>query len=320
MAGKVFISCGQRPPDETVIAYRIRDLLKDRFGLESYLAFKVQSFDDLMQITKELSICDYYLFIDFRRERLGWKGASYRGSLFTHQELAIARHLGFSEIIALQQEGVLLEGFAKYILSNPERFKSNEDLMNKIERLVRERGWSVTYSRNLVAGRLTRNVPMLYADHSTIRPRNEVIWHCQIANRRNDKAAINTLAILKQLENPDASISSPDNTFLKWAFQQNDYSRTIFPLSDASFDLLAVDFSAPRNVYLHSRLDTYLPTSVGTIERQPFIANGNGIYKLTYHVFAENFPILEFRIILNLTGDINTTELHYEQNNDRIRS
>lgn len=311
MAGKVFISCGQRAPNETAVAYRIRDLLKDRFGLESYLAFKVQSFDDLMQITKELSICDYYLFIDFRRERLGWKGA-YRGSLFTHQELAIARHLGFSEIIALQQEGVLLEGFAKYILSNPEHFKSDEDLLNKIERLVHGRGWSIVYSRNLVAGRLTKNAPMLYADHSTAVPRNEVIWHCQIANHRNDKAAINTLAILKQVKNPDTSISSPDKTFLKWAFQQNDYSRTIFPSSDASFDLLAVNFNAPRNVYLHSRLDTYLPTSVGTIERQPIIANGNGAYKLTYQVFAENFPILEFCVILNLTGDINTTELHYE--------
>ncbi len=311
MAGKVFISCGQRPPEETAIAYRIRDLLKDRFDLESFLAFKIQSFDDVMQITKELSLCDYYLFIDFRREKL--EGIDkYRGSLFTHQELAIARHLGFSEIIALQQESILLEGFAKYILSNPEHFETNEELLDKIERLVRERGWSSSYSRNLVTGRLTKNTPMLYADHSTATPRNEVIWHCQIANRRNDKAAINTLAILKQVENPDTSISNPDKTFLKWAFQQNDYSRTIFPLSDASFDLLAVNFNAPRNVYLHSRLDTYLPTSVGTIERQPIIANGNGAYKFTYQVFAENFPILEFCVVLNLTGDINTTELHYE--------
>lgn len=109
MAGKVFISCGQRPPDETTIAHRIRDILKDKFDLDSYLAFKVQSFDDVMQITKELSVCDYYLFIDFRREKLGWRGKC-RGSLFTHQELAIARHLGFSEIIALQQDGVFWRG------------------------------------------------------------------------------------------------------------------------------------------------------------------------------------------------------------------
>src|SRR3989338_2367156 len=215
---KVFVSCGQRPPDEKRIAEKIRDILKNKFELDSYLAFKVQSFDDVMQITRELSVCDYYLFIDFKREKLAWT-CKRRGSLFTHQELAIARHLGFSEIIALQEEGVMLEGFAQYILSNPESFKTETDLLNKVEHLIQDRGWNKNYSRNLIVGGLIKNLPTLYRDHSLVEPRNEIIWHCQILKRRNDKAAANTLAILKQVVEDQTGRSwSPDTAFLKWAF------------------------------------------------------------------------------------------------------
>lgn len=311
MPGKVFISCGQRPPDETEIAKKIKNLLKDKFSLDSYLAFKVQSFDDVMQITRELSICDYYLFIDFRRDPIRWRGLRrmHRGSLFTHQELALARNLGFSEIVALRQKGVLLEGFAQYILSNSEEFVSEKDLLEKIEKLVSERDWNKNYSRNLVVADLVKNPPMSYSDHSTTQPRREVIWHCRILNQRNDKAAVNTLAILKNIEVPSGHVLSPDKTFLKWASQLKDYSRTIFPMSEASFDLLAVDNSNPLHVYLHSRLDTYFPTSTGTLARQPIISNSRGIYNLNYQVFAENFPIRDIKVKLNLTGDINTTSI-----------
>lgn len=310
MAGKVFISCGQRPPEETAIANQIKDLLKNDFELDSYLAFKVQSFDDVMQITRELSMCDYYLFIDFKREELE-RGNKHRGSLFTHQELAIARHLGFSEIIALQQEGIELEGFAKYILSNPELFKTESDLLNKIEQLVRERGWSKDYSRNLVVEGIIKNNPIPYKDKKMSTPRNEIIWHCRILNKRNDKAAVGTLAILKQIEYTSGQIISPDKTFLKWAFHDETYSKTIFPLGDASFDLIAIDTQNPLNVYLHSLLDSLIitPTFIG---RPPIITGPVGKYKLTYQVFAENFPILEFCVALELTGDINTTAVSYE--------
>lgn len=319
---KVFISCGQRHSDETSIAEKIRNLLKVKFKLDSYLAFKIQSFDDIMQITRDLSSCDYYLFIDFRRDSIGRRGGLvsrvvrflakrriYRGSLFTHQELALARHLGFSEIIALRQKGVLMEGFAKYVLSNPEEFIGENDLLEKIEKLVSERGWDKNYSRNLVVDQLLRNPPTNYGDHSTAQPRKEAIWHCRILNKRNDKAAVNTLAVLKSIDYPNNSVPSPDQTYLKWAFQLENYSRTIFPKSKASFDLLAIDYHNPLNVYLHSRLDVYATNPAGTVARQPIISNSTGIHKLHYQVFAENFPILDFEIELNLTGNINTTSV-----------
>jgi hypothetical protein len=66
MAGRVFISCGQRGSEKEV-AIRIQDLLRKDFGLDSYLAFKIQSLNDIMVITEELRKSDYYLFIDFLR-------------------------------------------------------------------------------------------------------------------------------------------------------------------------------------------------------------------------------------------------------------
>ena len=147
MPGKVFISCGQRG-DERKIAAKIASILETDFGLQSYLAFRIQSFEDIMTITKELESSDYYLFIDFRRDRNTPQEFEY--SLFSHQELALAHHLGFEEIIALQEEGVPSEGFLKYILSNPANFSNEDELLDKLRELIRTKGWSHSYSRHLV--------------------------------------------------------------------------------------------------------------------------------------------------------------------------
>ena len=68
MAGKVFISCGQRPGRERDTAEKVARILEDEFDLSSYLAFKIQGLEDIMTITKELRSSDYYLFIDFQRK------------------------------------------------------------------------------------------------------------------------------------------------------------------------------------------------------------------------------------------------------------
>lgn len=68
MAGRVFISCGQKTKREKTLAKRIARLLEVEFGLAPYLAFQVQSLNGIMVITQELSKSDYYLFIDFKRD------------------------------------------------------------------------------------------------------------------------------------------------------------------------------------------------------------------------------------------------------------
>ena len=68
MVGKVFISCGQGVPREKKIVNQIKDLLMEKFQLESYVAINIQGFNDIMRITDELKSSDYYLFIDFFRK------------------------------------------------------------------------------------------------------------------------------------------------------------------------------------------------------------------------------------------------------------
>jgi hypothetical protein len=89
VVGRVFISCGQRQQREKGIANQIKDLLRKKFQLDSYVAVSVQGFNDVMRITDELKRSDYYLFIDFVRKDAG----DLPVSLFTHQELALAHHL-----------------------------------------------------------------------------------------------------------------------------------------------------------------------------------------------------------------------------------
>jgi len=139
LPGKVFVSCGQHLPEEKEAAEKIRQLLRDEFHLIPYVAFRVQGLRDIMRITDELRSSDYYLFIDFKRR-----------SLFTHQELALAQHLDFDKVIAFQEEGAPpSEGFLRYTLSNPDKFTMPE-LVEKVRSVVKERGWTPDYSRNLV--------------------------------------------------------------------------------------------------------------------------------------------------------------------------
>jgi hypothetical protein len=136
LTGKVFISCGQRPPHETQAAEEVCRLLRDEFHLEPYVAFGVQSLGDIMALTNELRACDYYLFIDFARRAT--KPEDLPCSLFTHQELALAHHLGFKEqVIAFQQEGAPFEGFLKYVQSNPAKFNTVSELVEKVRNFVR---------------------------------------------------------------------------------------------------------------------------------------------------------------------------------------
>ena len=129
MSGKVFISCGQATPEERDIAAEIHSWFRER-GFAPYVAIQTQSIQDVNSgIINELRTSDYYVFIDFRREQLcSEREETWRGSLFTNQELAIAYILGFNNVIFLQEEGIKLEGLLRYMGSNASRFANKRDV------------------------------------------------------------------------------------------------------------------------------------------------------------------------------------------------
>lgn len=287
MAAKVFISCGQRGAERDT-ALKIRDLLKNQFGLDPYLAFRIQSLDDVMTITEQLRKSDYYLFIDFYREAEHTDDLSC--SLFTHQELAVAHNLGYRDIIALQDFRARREGFVAYVLSNPASFSSEQELLEKLGTLVQERGWSPHFSRNLVPLELhtSQPDPCRYKDHTgTFNLRT---WSVKIENRRPDVAATGTICILDKIDNGVRTLPSPDRSFLKWSGFLQGYETTLLPEDFGVVNLLSVRQEA-AGIFLLSRMDI--------MPRNP-VAVDDGNYLLHFKVFCEGFPLLKFGVRFHL--------------------
>jgi hypothetical protein len=93
---KVFVSCGQRKDfGEAELAEKVGKVLEG-LGFDVYLGIKDNTLDSVREnLFPQLEDSEYFLFIDFRREPLG--NGEYRGSLFSHQELALATYLEFKE-------------------------------------------------------------------------------------------------------------------------------------------------------------------------------------------------------------------------------
>lgn len=298
MTGKVFISCGQATKPERDVARNFRKWLGKK-GFDPYVAIETQSIQDVNSgIIGNLMSADYYIFIDFRREKINDSPEEYRGSLFTNQELAIAYTLGFDKTLFLQQSNIRLEGMAKYVLSNAGRFDNLEEIPKILKEEIKKRRWDPDYSRHLVPASIQMfRQAVQYTDHT--RSYNQYIWHAEIENRRHDFGAFSTIARLESIQVGGNQITSPDKSYLKWA-EQSGYERTILPRESAKFDAFAIDDKPGYNcVYLHSSADVY--------PRRPILPNRLGQYMLHYQVFAQGFPLMQFAVALDLTGNIATT-------------
>ena len=299
MPGKIFISCGQNSKEEKRIANEIKRWFEDPTrGYSVYVAINVQRLEDINNaIVKELSSSDYFIFIDFRRERINW--ANCRGSLFSHQELALSYYLGFENTILLKEQGVCIEGFLKYIQSNPKEFKKRSEILSLIQEEVSARSWSPRYSRHLtIEGIEKLPRPIRYGDH-TGEYNSVTVFECRVRNNRSYASAMHTSAVLRRIN----GLPLQDTSYLKWAglWETVGYSQIIFPQSEGRLCLLQIDNNNPLSVLLQSARDV--------VPRDPIISGPIGKYKLNYQIFAESFPMLEFAVELNLTGNPGTTDV-----------
>jgi hypothetical protein len=116
---RVFISCGQKCDEEKRLATEVRDMLEDSpFNFDAYVADLEHSQKDVMRaVLESLESSEYFLCIDFKREKLdGTCGANgdFRGSLFTHQELAIATFLDIEQL-RFKEKGVEWNGISSLL-------------------------------------------------------------------------------------------------------------------------------------------------------------------------------------------------------------
>jgi hypothetical protein len=279
----VFLSCGQRP-GEREIARQIQQMIQTEFEMDCYNADSLQGFDDVMSITERLSKADYYLFVDFKRD------SDLPISVFTHQEFALARAWGITEMIAFQEEGLKSHGMLSYVLAHPIQF-TRDRLLDLMREEIRKR-WDKTFSRNLVVSGLSTSPPdkiINFGDHTG--QSLEKVWYVHVSNRRSDRPAFNTVAILHSVTNVATSERTrPDSAYLKWAGQMG-FHKTIFPQDEAHFDGFAIRVNEP-GIFLHSAAD---------VVRQPIIT-AVGHYKLEYRVFSESFRPVTAMLALNYTG------------------
>lgn len=298
MRGRVFLSCGQQPPERDV-ANSVRDALRHR-GFDVYVAINVQTMLEINTgIIAELKNCDFYLFVNFCRERID---DGHRGSLFSNQELAIAYALGFDRLLIVNQVGIRLEGMLAYIGVNTETFETFDVCPAVVGRAIERAGWSPTYTRRLRAERLR------FGDGAIVYGRFAGLFlYVDILNGRPDVAALEATARLAEFGeagNPlrPTTIRSP----LK-ATGRPGFSHTIFPKSYEAFDLLCVgglwEPTGPtaqsgfpplteRGVYLNSALD------VAGAGRLPMT---DGIWWLRFEVYAIGFPLLSVLLELDIT-------------------
>ena len=286
MSARVFISCGQRKGEREVVS-KVATWFSDE-GFRPYVALEAQSILDINSgIIRELRRADYYVFIDFRREKMEARNQPdvFRGSLFSHQELAIAYVLGFDNAIFFRETGVGLEGFGAFLMTNATLFQDRATLPALVADAVRRRRWSSRYSRNLVVG------PLWWSDQPIqYGPLKGRFLYVDVQNRRSDVAASETVARLAsiQLEGKE-STRSPNRSPLKVTGQAIAYQQTIWPEDQGAFDLLCVDLENGARVYLNNALDV-IPA--------PILFERPGTHLLHYEVFAPGFERVPFRIRL----------------------
>jgi hypothetical protein len=299
MAAKVFISCGQASPPERQVAQSLATWLTSQ-GFSPYVAIQVQSILDLNAgIIGELKSSDYYLFINFRRDRLRlFPRREYRGSLFANQELSIAYALAFEHMLMLNQKAVRREGVFQFMVSNIPDFTQYGDVLGLVQDAVQTAHWHSDYTRHLsIAGHYFTAQPFPYRDHTGERHIRAL--HVRIRNARPDRGAVETIVRLFNITDPVGNaLQSPDRSQLK-ATRHPGYSQTIWPNSEGTYDLLALDMQNQSHVYLLSELDVHPRAAIIT---QP------GTWLLDYEVFSQGFPRLAFRVQLNLTGTHSSTQ------------
>jgi len=306
MPAKIFISCGQHTDIERKTARDVGLWLEGE-GYQPYVATEVTSVFELnSEIIDRLKNSDYYLLINFPRETVTKEDeASFiRGSIYSHQEFGIAYASGIDRIIAVNHHAVSKEGMLGTLINNAPVFRDYAEVLPLIKEAVTRNGWSANFSRGLVTCGSHWGNPCNFADHTiwrgyvdqTIKVR---VFHVHLENRRLDRGAFDTMVRMVSIVAADGTQSpSPDLSPLKASGHNVAYSQAIWPGRTGEIDSLSVRYDRAQEIYLNSAMDLS--------PRAPII-DAIGTFRLNYEMFAQEYPVRQFTIELNVTGDAMTT-------------
>jgi hypothetical protein len=287
LRARVFISCGQsKVSDEVQIAREIGNSL-NRLGFDTYIAVDVQDLHGLREnIFEQLRKTEYFLFVDFKRDLLGDSGF-HRGSLFAHQELAIASLLEI-DVVAFREEGVKpLDGLMQVLQVNAKEFSDKRMLPDAVVGVVQQRGWKSNWRNELV---LEASPPVVTDAFKA--------FHVRVRNHHREKLAVNCLAYLESATKLPCTRIPLETIEFKWAATRLP-SVSIAAGGMRLFDAFFIRPAQPNNVLFQVHTDT-----AGYVPQLP---HEIGEYELSYIVRAENFPEARGRFILDLRSSLAET-------------
>jgi hypothetical protein len=310
---RVFLSCGQRHgSDEPIIADQVKTLLEDR-GFSCYVAVRQQSLVGLREnIFEQLRSSEYFLFIDFRREgllapqrylgiipkQLAKDGlALHRGSLFSHQELAIASFLEI-EVLGLRERGVnTLDGLVGHIQGNFQEFADRSKIPGLVEQLIEERNWRSDWQNALQIELPGEPYADMLRQPENARAR---FFHACVRNLHKDLVATDCYVYMKRLVRLDTGASIPLETVeFKWAGYVLP-NAPIAPRSARKFDAVWFFHERPAEPLFNLFTDSgrYVPRIPGV-----------GDYEMCFEVRSENLPAVERTFILRVGDSLDAIHL-----------
>jgi len=208
----VFVSCGQRD-GELEAAKELGRILEGQ-GYAVYIARQQASLEGVREaIFPQLRDADYLLFVDFPRDSIG---ETYcRGSLFSHQELAIASFIGIP-YIGFRHRSVCREGLSDFLLANAAEFNEAIELpqMLREELDKRKTDWNPTSRKRLC---VTRRDPG-EGSNMVVNGHPGRFFHLGVENLHLDKMAINCTAYVETITDFEKERPIPfKSAELKWA-------------------------------------------------------------------------------------------------------
>lgn len=301
LKARVFISCGQQKgAGEVEVAHKIREKV-EKMGFEPYIAVEEQTLKGVKEnIFRKLSESEYFIFIDFRREKL--EDDKYRGSLFSHQELAVATFLDDIEVLAFQEKGVKEDdGILKFIQANCIQFQDRHLLPDVIAEKIREQEWDPDWRNELLLERDHKD----YGDAIDARVNKGSRWyHVKVKNLHWQKMAHDCVAYLESIKDIlKGDVKLFELVEFKWKGVNS--SRIVIPPKLFRYlDAFHIYHDSPTIV--HMGINPFIVDFTGYY--QLYTLKGSGDFELTYVVFSENFSPVRATFKLHIGNHLDDIE------------
>jgi len=301
-SARIFISCGQKFDDEINIASQISRRLRS-LGFDVYVAKENQTLKGIKEnIFPRLEEAEYFIFIDFKREKLD--DGKWRGSLFSHQELALAAFLE-KDVLSYQEIGVRNDdGILGTLQANSILFSDRKSLPDNIaNRITYQLNWDSNWRNEISIERDIHEFEDGILVSTGIRRR---WYHLKLVNKHRNKIAFECMVYLRQCKNlltGKTTVFSPVE--LKWK-GLNTIRSIVPPQNFKLFDAFYVPNDEPNIVYFGINYSIVDFTGI----RDEYKLIGPGKFELDFVVFSLNFEPTNQLIFLEIGTKIDDIKFY----------